>query len=307
MRSVWIAGSVNMDIVATAARHPKIGETVSGKEVFFFPGGKGANQAVAAAKLGAPTALIGKVGADGFGRELRHFLSAQNVGLEFLRDAPDTGTGTAVITVADADNTIVVIPGANGVLSERDVAEAPLAKGDVAVSQFEIPIPTVRAFFQRARSAGATTILNPAPAMAFERDLLDLVDVLILNETELGTMAGARIGEHDSDARVVEVARSLLTRDGQSVVVTLGGRGAVAWAQGRAIAVPGKTVTPVDTTGAGDCFVGAVAAQIALGVTLGPALEYANIAASICVQRMGAGPSMPTAAEVAATLGPGHD
>jgi ribokinase len=303
MRNVWIAGSVNVDIVATAARHPKIGETVAGKEVFFFPGGKGANQAVAAAKLGAPTALIGKVGNGGFGRELRHFLSAQNVGLEFLRDTPDIRTGTAVITVADADNAIVVIPGANALVSERDVAEPPLAESDVAVSQFEIPIPTVSAFFSRARSAGATTILNPAPALAFERGLLDLVDILILNETELGMIAGAGIGEHDSDARIVEVARSLQTRDRQSIVVTLGGRGAVAWTQGRALVIPGRSVQPVDTTGAGDCFVGAVAAQIALGVPIAKALDYANVAASICVQRMGAGPSMPTKAEVATSLG----
>ena len=138
MRSVWIAGSVNMDVVATAARHPQIGETVVGREVFFFPGGKGANQAVAAAKLGAPTALIGKVGDDAFGRELRQFLAAQNVGLKFLRDTAEARTGTAVITVADADNSIVVIPGANALLSERDAAEPALATGDVAVSQFEI-------------------------------------------------------------------------------------------------------------------------------------------------------------------------
>jgi ribokinase len=173
----------------------------------------------------------------------------------------------------------------------------------VAVSQFEIPLPTIRAFFSRARSAGATTILNPAPAMAVDRGLLDLVDILILNETELGAIAGEDIGEHDSDARVVEVARSLQTRDGQSVVVTLGRRGAAAWARGRALTIPGEIVESRDTTGAGDCFVGAVAAQTALGVPIAPALEYANVAASICVQRMGAGPSMPTKAEVAASLG----
>ena len=216
MRSIWIAGSVNMDIVATAARHPKIGETVAGKEVLFFPGGKGANQAVAAAKLGAPTALIGKVGDDAFGRELRQFLAAQNVDLKFLRDTAEARTGTAVITVADADNTIVVIPGANALLSERDVAEPALATGDVAVSQFEIPLPTVTAFFSRARSAGATTILNPAPAAAFDRGLLDLVDVLVLNETELGEIVGTLIRQHDADARIVEAARALQTRDGQS-------------------------------------------------------------------------------------------
>jgi ribokinase len=231
MRSVWIAGSVNMDIVATAVRHPKIGETVVGREVFFFPGGKGANQAVAAAKLGAPTALIGKVGDDAFGRELRQFLAAQNVDLKFLRDTADARTGTAVITVADADKSIVVVPGANALLSERDVAGPVLDRGDVAVSQFEIPLPTVAAFFSRARSAGATTILNPAPAAAFDRGLLDLVDILILNETELAAIAGEEVGEHDPDSHIVEAARVLQRRDGQSVVVTLGRRGAVAWAQ----------------------------------------------------------------------------
>jgi len=217
MRSVWIAGSVNMDVVATAARHPQIGETVVGREVFFFPGGKGANQAVAAAKLGAPTALIGKVGDDAFGRELRQFLAAQNVGLKFLRDTAEARTGTAVITVADADNSIVVIPGANALLSERDVAEPALATGDVAVSQFEIPLPTVTAFFSRARSAGATTILNLAPAAAFDRGLLDLVDILVLNETELSAIAGTEIGESASDAHIVEAGASGLLwrgRDG---------------------------------------------------------------------------------------------
>jgi len=302
MRSVWIAGSVNMDVVATAARHPKIGETVVGKEVFFFPGGKGANQAVAATKLGAPTALIGKVGYDAFGRELRQFLAAQNVGLKFLRDTAEARTGTAVITVADADNSIVVIPGANALLSERDVAEPVLDRGDVAVSQFEIPLPTLTAFFSRARSAGAMTILNPAPAAAFDRGLLDLVDILVLNETELSAIAGAEIGESASDAHIVEAARTLQRRDGQSVVVTLGRRGAVAWAQGKALTIPGNAVESRDTTGAGDCFVGAVAAQTALGVPIAQALQYANVAASICVQRMGAGPSMPTAAEVAENL-----
>jgi ribokinase len=244
--------------------------------------------------------LIGKVGDDAFGRELRRFLAAQNVDLKFLRDTAEAHTGTAVITVADADNSIVVVPGANGLLSIPDVAEPALATGDVALSQFEIPLPTVTAFFSRARSAGATTILNPAPA--FDRGLLDLVDILILNETELAAIAGEEVGEHDPDSHIVEAARTLLRRDGQSVVVTLGRRGAVAWAQGKALTIPGKAVESRDTTGAGDCFVGAVAAQTALGVPIAQALEYANVAASICVQRMGAGPSMPTAAEVAENL-----
>ena len=192
MGRVFVAGSVNMDVVATADRHPRVGETVAGKAVLYFPGGKGANQAVAAAKLGAPTTLIGRLGADAFGQELRTFLAAQDVDLGFVKTTAEAHTGTAIITVANADNTIVVVPGANALVSAEDVAAPVLANGDVAVSQFEIPLPAIIAFFKRARTAGATTILNPAPAMQFDTELLDLVDVLILNETELGFLDRAR-------------------------------------------------------------------------------------------------------------------
>ena len=169
MGRVFVAGSVNMDVVATADRHPRVGETVAGKAVLYFPGGKGANQAVAAAKLGAPTTLIGRLGADAFGQELRTFLAAQDVDLGFVKTTAEAHTGTAIITVANADNTIVVVPGANALVSAEDVAAPVLANGDVAVSQFEIPLPAIIAFFKRARAAGATTILNPAPAMQFGR------------------------------------------------------------------------------------------------------------------------------------------
>jgi ribokinase len=136
MGRVFVAGSINMDVVATAARHPKIGETVVGQAVHYFPGGKGANQAVAAAKLGATTALIGRLGTDAFGQQLRTFLAAQGVDLALVQDTADLHTGTAIITVADADNTIVVVPGANARVSTGDVAAPILASGDVAVSQF---------------------------------------------------------------------------------------------------------------------------------------------------------------------------
>src|SRR5512138_549848 len=153
MARVLVAGSINMDVVATAERHPRVGETVAGQAVHYFPGGKGANQAVAAAKLGASTALIGRLGADAFGQQLRTFLAAQGVDLALVRDTPAVHTGTAIITVADADNTIVVVPGANARVSIDDVAASAFAKGDVAVSQFEIPLPAIRAFFEQARAA----------------------------------------------------------------------------------------------------------------------------------------------------------
>jgi ribokinase len=298
MGAVFVAGSINMDVVATADRHPKVGETVAGREVLYFPGGKGANQAVAAAKLGASTTLVGKLGKDSFGRDLRIFLAAQGVDLTFVQDTPEARTGTAIITVADADNTIVVIPGANALVTPTDVAAPMLTKGDVAVSQFEIPLPAVSAFFERARGAGATTILNPAPALAFGRELLDLVDILILNESELGFLTKAELRDTGDHARFIEAARLLQASADKIICVTLGKRGLVALVGGEPLIIPGRVVEAVDTTGAGDCFVGAVAAQLAKGKPIRDAFDYANIAASICVQRVGAAPSMPAAAEV---------
>jgi ribokinase len=298
MGAVFVAGSINMDVVATAERHPRIGETVAGREVLYFPGGKGANQAVAAARLGAATTLIGRVGKDAFGRDLRAYLAAQGVDLTFVRDTAGAHTGTAIITVANADNSIVVIPGANALVSAADIGAAPLAKGDIAVSQFEIPLPAIGAFFKRARAAGATTILNPAPAIAFEAELLDLADILILNESELGLLANTELRDTDDHARFIEAARSLQPGKDKTFCVTLGKRGAMALVGGEPLVIPGRVVEAVDTTGAGDCFVGAVAAQLARGKPIREALETANIAASICVQRMGAAPSMPTAAEL---------
>jgi ribokinase len=306
MSRVFVAGSINIDVVATAERHPRIGETVAGKAVLYFPGGKGANQAVAAVKLGAPVALIGRLGKDAFGDQLTAFLSAQGIDLTFVRQTAEAHTGTAIITTAYADNTIVVIPGANALIDAADVAAPNLAKGDVAVSQFEIPLPAIVAFFQRARAAGATTILNPAPAIAFDAGLLDLVDILILNESELGLLAKTELRDSDNDARFIGAARSLQTGKHKIICVTLGKRGVLALVDGEPLIIPGHAVKAVDTTGAGDCFVGAVAAQLARGKSIGDALVYANAAASISVQRMGAAPSMPTAVEVSAALSAGR-
>jgi ribokinase len=302
MGRVFVAGSINMDVVATAERHPRIGETVTGDAVLYFPGGKGANQAVAAAKLGAPTTLIGRLGMDAFGDRLRAFLMAQGVDLSFVQETAEAHSGTAIITVANADNTIVVIPGANALVSAADVEAPVLAKGDIAVSQFEIPLPAISAFFTRARAAGATTILNPAPAIEFGRELLDLVDILILNETELGFLTKTELRDTDDYPRFIDAARSLQINKDKTICVTLGKRGVLALVNGQPLVVDGRAVKAVDTTGAGDCFVGAVAGQLAGGKPIHDALHYANMAASICVQRLGAAPSMPTVAEVEMTL-----
>jgi ribokinase len=303
MSRIVVAGSINMDVVATADRHPAIGETVAGREILYFPGGKGANQAVAAAKLGAATMLIGCTGADAFGRDTRAFLAMQGVDLAYVREVAGAGTGTAIITVANADNTIIVVPGANALVNAANVAAPPLRQGDVAVSQFEIPLPAITAFFARARAAGAITILNPAPAMPIDRELLALVDVLILNESELGLLAGVELHETDPDARFVDAASTLQTDHRPNICITLGKRGAIALIDGQAHLEAARLVKAIDTTGAGDCFVGAIAARLADGHSLQSAIGYANVAASLCVQRMGAGPSMPTAKEVSAAAG----
>jgi ribokinase len=302
MSTVFVAGSINMDVVARAARFPKIGETVLGSDVHFIPGGKGANQAIAAAKSGARTALIGRLGRDAFGRRLKAFLALQGIDLEHVTSTTKADTGTAIITVADADNTIVVVPGANALVDRSDVTVPIVAKGDILVSQFEIPAATIAAFFARGRAAGATTILNPAPMTAFNRNLLELTNIMVLNETELGALAGVDVSAGDDDLKFIQLARSLRPSKDHSVCVTLGGRGAIAVVQDEAIVIPGRVVTPVDTTGAGDCFVGALAARLAGGAHIRGALDYANAAASISVQRLGAGPSMPTVSEVEAVM-----
>ena len=294
MGKVWVFGSINMDVVAFTPRHPLVGETVMGTELHLLPGGKGANQAVAASRAGATTGLVGRLGADAFARELRAFLEAEAVGLSLTRIVEGVSTGTAIIAVADSDNTIVVVPGANGELPPGAAGEAAISRGDVVVAQFETPQDTTIAAFEVAREAGAITVLNPAPADRPKDGLLLLTDVLVLNESELAALSG-RPPVTTMAAEVADsVARDLRVHDDQVIVVTLGAAGAVAVDGALTHRVQGHSVDAVDTTGAGDCFVGNLAASLAVGVDLETALRRANLAASLCVQIIGAGVSMPT-------------
>lgn len=300
MSRVFVVGSINVDLVCRAARHPRPGETITGTNFATHPGGKGANQAVAAARLGADTWMVGRVGDDSFGAEQVAFLSAQGVQTKHVKRTAELATGVALIVVSeDGENSIVVVPGANGRVSEADV-QIEFRPGDVVVCQFEIPLPTVVAVLSRAREAGATTLLNPAPAQACSAEALALADVLVVNENELGFFTGEAEADPSDPEAVAVLLRALQGPSSQAVVATLGGHGLVAQIGDDELMLPGHLVSVVDTTAAGDTFVGAIAARVAAGEPVAAALDYANLAASICVERAGAGPSIPSAREVEA-------
>jgi ribokinase len=304
---VVVAGSINMDIAAAASRFPQPGETVAGTGLAFHPGGKGANQAVAAAKLGARTLLIGRIGRDAFGAQLLSFLVGEGVDVRHVHEV-DAATGTAVVTTVGSANTIVVMSGANGLLDAVGVDAEPIQPGDVLLSQFEIPGPAIRHFFTRGRLAGATTILNPSPAAQLDDLLLDQSDIVVLNETELAWFSSQPLSDSFADAEIVAAARMLRQRrQTQVICVTLGARGVLALGGEQVITVGGRNVTAIDTTGAGDCFTGALAASLAKGCDLATALNDATDAAAVSVTRLGAGPSMPTPADIAALRARKHD
>jgi ribokinase len=217
-----------------------------------------------------------------------------------VQDTEGKATGSALIVVANRDNAIVVVPGANAELSVKDVETASISRDDVLVSQLEIPTSTVAAYFARGRASGARTILNPAPAIEVELSLFALADLVILNETELAAFTGRQVEADAAAGELIEAANTLRSRADQVVCVTLGARGVVAAIGGETRVIAGRQVEAVDSTGAGDCFAGAVAAELARGASVPDALQFANVAASICVQRMGAGPSMPNLDEVRA-------
>lgn len=305
MSRVLTVGSINMDIVARLERFPRRGETVMGSSLSYFPGGKGANQAISAARAGASSSLVGAVGGDDFGRVLRDYLGANGVDLAYVRTVEAEGSGTALILVAaNSENEIVVLPGANSTVSPVDIEQVPVAAGDVVTCQCEIPLWTVQAALVRGRSLGAVTLLNPAPAREVSHEVLALADIVILNETELAALSGIPISQRVTRAVLTRAVRSLQDAAASrgtspsAIIVTLGARGAVTFTGEDIVATAGHRVHAVDTTAAGDCFVGSLAARLALGDTLVQAVRYANLAASIAVQRHGAGPSLPLYEEV---------
>ena len=288
--SVIVLGSINVDIVSRVQALPLPGETVSGGPLEVLLGGKGANQAVAAAMSGAATRMLGCVGEQSFGLPLADMMQGYGVDMSGVVTV-DGPSGAALIGVDDkAENAIIVSPGANGRAAEAAFPDP--SEGDLALAQLELPADVVLSYFRRAKSAGATTVLNTAPALPVPDDLFDLSDILILNETEIAAYAGA--------GAPADQAARLRRRDDQIIVATLGGDGLTALVGDTARALPARRVDPVDTTGAGDCFCGAFVARLAAGETVWDALAYAQAAASISVTRAGAAQSMPTRDEVLA-------
>lgn len=302
MPKVVVVGSLNMDLVVAVDAHPRVGETVFGQGLRYFPGGKGANQAIAARRLGAEVQIVGRVGADAFGETLIALQRAEGIDTRHLHAVEGIPTGMALIAVAaDATNTIVVHAGANAALRAGDLDAVTFAADDILLVQLETPLDVVRAALTKARQAGAMTILNPSPVSARDASLLPLGDILVLNEIELAVLS-AREVVPESETAVAGAAARLIERGCGSVVVTLGSAGALVCVGGTTARIGGRTVTALDTTGAGDCFTGALAASLLFGSALAEAAHFANAAASISVTRAGASPSMPTLAEVEAVF-----
>ena len=280
---VVVVGSTNLDIVATAPVLPRPGETVLGHGYAEHPGGKGLNQAVAAARAGARTAFVSAVGTDAAADALLDVMRREGIDTTGVVRHPDLPTGRAVIGVADdGENSIIVISGANGAVR---VATLPTAA--VVLAQLEVPVDTVRAAFAAARAMGATTVLNPAPARDLDNGLLQLCDVVVPNEHEVELLGG--VGH-------------LIALGAETVVVTQGRDVALVSSVSATTAVAPFRVQPVDTTGAGDTFCGSLAARLALGDALADALRYASAAAALSTTRSGAVPSIPSATEVNAFM-----
>ncbi len=294
MADVFVVGSINQDFVLNVERRPEPGETVTDAELSKGNGGKGANQAAAAALLGADVVLLGRVGDDGFGEPLVRALADKGVDTRLIEAAPDSSTGTAFITVTpDGENAITVAPGANRRLTTGDVeaASEAIAEARVLIAQMEIPLDVVVRSVEVASASGTRALVNLAPPSEVPRALLERLDPLVVNQHEAAFLLGERVEGVDG-ARAA--ARELLALGPESAVITVGEAGAVFADGGSAKHLPAPRVDVVDTTGAGDAFVGALAARLARGTSLEDAVVYAVRAGAAAVTKEGAQGALPT-------------
>ena len=296
--SIVVVGSLNVDLVVRAPRRPARGETLSGESFGMFVGGKGLNQAIAAARLGAAVRMVGRVGQDDFGRRLRGTLALEGIDAAAVLEDEATSSGVAAIVIdGEGDNSIIVVAGANGRVGPADVerAAAAIAAADVLMLQLEVPLAAIQRAAEIARAAGCAVLLNPAPASPLPAELLRLVDVLAPNEIEAQVLTGSSAADEEAAGRA---AADLLARGVGAAVLTLGARGALLADRAHTVYAPAYPVQVVDTTAAGDAFCGALAVQLARGHRLDEAVRYANAAGALATTVLGAEPAMPRAQAV---------
>jgi len=297
--AITVIGSINMDLVVRTPRFPGPGETILGSDFLTVPGGKGANQAVAVARMGARTAMVGRVGGDAFGAQMLQALQSEGIDIGHVSTEREAPSGVALITVSDnGENNIIVVPGAYGRLSPQDVedAEETIGSSSSIVLQLEIPLPTVMRAVDLAARRGVRVILNAAPARPLPPELLGKVDYLIVNELEAALLTGLAAAQPE------EAAKALLAGGCANVVVTLGEAGALLATPEGIEVVPPFRVSAIDTTAAGDAFVGAFAVALAEGKSPAEAVRWGNAAGALAATRLGAQPSLPTRAELGTFL-----
>lgn len=300
--TIAVVGSSNMDLVVKSNRIPAIGETILGGDFIMVPGGKGANQAVAAAKLGARVFFIAKLGEDIFGSQSLDNFKREGVNTKYVLQTKDAPSGVALIMVDnDGNNLIVVAPGANHKLSPEDVkeAESDIASSGALVAQLEVQIETIEFAAGLANKSNVPFILDPAPAQKLSPQLLKMVDVLTPNETEAQILTGVEVKDRQSAGAA---AKKLLDCGVKTVILTMGVNGYLTVSKEGEEFVPARKVKAADSTAAGDAFTGSLAVGLARGQTLSEAALFANDVAAVSVTKMGAQPSMPTVQEVEAFI-----
>jgi ribokinase len=296
MANIIVVGSLNADLVVRTPRFPQPGETISGEDLQIIPGGKGANQAVAAARQGTPTAMVGRVGRDSFGPDLINNLKQNGVDTERVQTDPESATGTAIIIVdTNGQNSIVLSPGGNGKVTPADVEEIPFSEATLLLLQLEIPVEAVLAAARRAKENGLRVLLNPAPARALPDELLALPDFLLPNESELSLLSGLPVNDLPS---AENAAKTLLERGIQTVIVTLGANGALIVNKELTKHIPSFKVDVVDTTAAGDAFIGGFASALLQNKSLEEAVRYGCACGALAATKFGAQPSLPTKEDV---------
>jgi ribokinase len=297
-RPLVVVGSLNMDLVLRTPRVPAAGETLSAFGFATHPGGKGANQAVACARMGAPTRMIGRVGSDFYGHALREALAADGIDAAEVEASAATHSGIAMILVEpDGQNRILLAPGANGELGAADIERraALIAGAAMLIVQLEVPLAAVERAVAIAHRAGVAVLLNPAPAAVLPETLWPQIDLLVPNESEAAALAGCPV---EDAASAANAAVALRARGVGRVVVTLGTHGVVIADADGTRHLPAEIVAAIDTTAAGDCFIGALATALREGWSLARAAAFGQSAAAICVTRAGAQPAIPYRREV---------